>query len=87
MSDVDLHLFGLKLCERILKMTDNLSKTLQKSSLSAAMAQHIASLTVTTLSKMRTDEAFQAYFDLTESLHTSAGAARVTFPTSKVKSA
>ena len=54
-------LFGLKLCERILKMTDNLSKTLQSSSLSAAMAQHIASLTVTTLSKMRTDEAFQAF--------------------------
>lgn len=45
-------LFGLKLCERILKMTDDLTKTLQNSSLSAATAQHIASLTVTTLSKM-----------------------------------
>ena len=73
-------LFGLKLCERILKMTDNLSKTLQNSSLSAAMAQHIASLTVTTLSKMRTDEAFQAFFDLIESLRTSAGVERPSLP-------
>ena len=30
--------FGLKLCERILKITDNLSKTLQKKSLSVAEA-------------------------------------------------
>ena len=53
-------------------MMDNLSKTLQKSSLSAAMAQHIASFTVTTLSKMRTDEAFQVFFT-SGSLCTSAG--------------
>ena len=33
-------LFGLKLCEKILKVTDNLSKTLHKQSLSAAEAQH-----------------------------------------------
>ena len=41
-------LFGLKICEHILKQTDNLSRALQKSSLSAAEAQHIASLTVST---------------------------------------
>ena len=35
-------LFILKLCECILKMTDNLSKTLQKTVLSASEAQHIA---------------------------------------------
>lgn len=61
-------------------MTDNLSKTLQKRSLSASMAQHIASLTVTTLSKMRTDEAFQAFFDLIESLRTSAGVEQPSLP-------
>ena len=61
-------------------MTDNLSKTLQKRSLSASMAQHIASLTVTTLSKMRTDEAFQAFFDLIESLCTSAGVEQPSLP-------
>ena len=65
--------FGFKLCERILKITDNLSRTLQKTSLSVADAQHIASLTVTTLHKMRTDVAFQAFFDLVELLRTSAG--------------
>ena len=42
-------LFGLKLCERILKITDNLSMTLQKQSLSAAQAYDIAQLTNKTL--------------------------------------
>ena len=32
-------LFGLRLCERILRITDNLSKTLQNESLCAAEAQ------------------------------------------------
>ena len=73
-------LFGLKLCEKILKVTDNLSKTLQQSSLSAANAQHIASLTVTTLCKMRTDAAFQAFFSLVESLRTSVGAEQPSLP-------
>ena len=45
-------LFGLKLCEWILKITDNLSRTLQKQSLSAAEAQDIAALTVKTLKDM-----------------------------------
>ena len=72
--------FGLKLCERILKITDNLSRTLQKTSLSAADAQHIASLTVTTLHKMRTNVAFQAFFDLVELLRTSAGVEQPSLP-------
>ena len=41
-------LFGLHLSERILKDTDNLSKTLQKESLSASEAQLIANHTVKT---------------------------------------
>ncbi len=61
-------LFGLKLCERILKITDNLSKTLQHQSLSAAQAQDIAELTIKTLRGMRTDEAFELFFDLVEHL-------------------
>ena len=40
-------LFRLKLCERILKITYNLSRTLQKQSMSAAEAQDIAAITVT----------------------------------------
>ena len=59
MSTFDL-LFGLKLCEQVLKMTDNLSRTQQKPSLSAAEAQHIASLT---LSQMRMDAAFWEFLD------------------------
>ena len=55
-------LFGLKLCERILKITDNLSKTLQKQSLSAAEAQHIIALSVTTLEKMRTADNFSLFY-------------------------
>ena len=53
-------LFGLKLCERILKITDNLSKTLQKKSLSEA--QHVTELTVTTLKKMRAENDFDLFF-------------------------
>ena len=58
-------LFGLKLCERILCITDNLSKTLQKQSLSAAEAQDLAKLTNETLKNFRTDELF---FQLIERL-------------------
>jgi len=63
MAQFDL-LFGLKLCQCILKITDNLSKTLQKSSLSAAEAQHVAALTVTTIKKMRSEEDFDLFFKL-----------------------
>ena len=57
-------LFGLKLCERILKITDNLSKTLQKQlqSLSAAETQHTTALSVTTLEKMRTADNFSLFY-------------------------
>ena len=60
MSNFDV-LFGLKLSERILKITDNLSKTLQKQSLSAAEAQHVITLSVTTLEKIRTTECFSLF--------------------------
>ena len=73
-------LFGWKLCEQVLKMTANLSRTLQKTCLSAAEAQHIASLTVTTSSKMRTDAAYQALFDLFECLHTSVNVEQPSLP-------
>ena len=61
-------LFSLKLCVRILKITDNLSKTLQKNSLSAAEGQNVTKLTVTTLKKMRADEDFYLFFKLVLSL-------------------
>ena len=56
--------FGLKLSERILKITDNLSMTLQKQTLSASQGNDIAQLTITTLKCMRTAESFKQFFDL-----------------------
>ena len=48
-------LFGLQLCNKILKITDNLSCTLQEA-MSAAEQQTVPELTVRTLKGMRTEE-------------------------------
>ena len=61
-------LFGLKLCERILKITDNLSTTLQTESLSAAETQSIAADTIDTLKSIRSVEKFEFFFQLVELL-------------------
>ena len=66
-------LFGLKLCERILKITDNLSKTLQKQSLSATEAQHIVALSVTTLEKIRTADNFSLFYKVVLNLQDHTG--------------
>ena len=50
--------FGLHLCKKILKITDNLSQTLQSQSMSAAEGQDIAQLSVQILESMWTDESF-----------------------------
>ena len=63
MSQYNL-LFGLKLCERILCITDNLSKTLQTQYLSASEAQQLARLTNDTLKGMRTDQAFELFYQM-----------------------
>ena len=73
-------LFGLKLCERILKITDNLSKILQKKSLSAAEAQHVTELTVTTLKKMRTENGFGLFFKLVITVQESTATNPPTLP-------
>jgi len=49
--------------ERILKYTDNLSKTLQSPSLSASDSQEIAELTCKTLASIRNDEAFDLFWE------------------------
>ena len=51
-------LFGLCLGECILRHTDNLSKTLQSPSLSAADSQQLAQLTCNTLERLRNQECF-----------------------------
>ena len=72
--------FGLKVSEVILKTTDNLSRTLQKSSLSAAEAQHLASLSVATLQGMRTGEAWTVFYASVESLKQKLGVSDAVLP-------
>ena len=49
-------------------ITDNLSKTLQNESMSAAEGQVIAKLTIKTLEKMRSEDNFKMFFQLVETL-------------------
>ena len=61
-------LFGMHLSERILKITDNLSRTLQAESMSASEAQFIAKQTVETLTKMRSENMFDLFYKHVECL-------------------
>ena len=54
-------LFSCSLGKIILKKTDNLSKTLQNPSMSAAQGQKIAHLVIETLSEDRCDEKFELF--------------------------
>ena len=56
------YLFGLVLGERILKHTDNLSKTLQNPALTASEGQELAELTCRTLEKIRTTDSFNLFW-------------------------
>lgn len=56
--------FGLNLSQKLFAHTDNLSKALQSSGLSATSGQHLARLTVTSLQSMRNDESFKLMYDL-----------------------
>ena len=53
--------FGVNLAELVLRYTDNLSKTLQSTSLSASEGDHIAAMKVKTLKSLRTDDHFTAF--------------------------
>lgn len=57
-------LFGLHISMKILSLTDNLSKSLQKASISAAKGQEIAGLTIKTLESFRNDASFSLFFEL-----------------------
>ena len=73
-------LFGLKLCERVLKVTDNLSRTLQLQSLSAAEVHQLAQMTCTTLRSMRTEEAFGLFFSEDGALSTRGWCTETSLP-------
>ena len=68
MSKYDL-LFGLHLCERILKITDNLSKTIQNETMSASEAQSTAQQSVLTLKAMRNETTFDLFYQHVDFLH------------------
>ena len=51
-------LFGPQLCKQILKITDNLNRTLQRQSMSAAKEQALTEMTSRTLQGMCTKESF-----------------------------
>ena len=56
--------FGSMLSELVLKHTDNLSRTLQHVSMSAAEGQQVASMTVATFNSIRSDGQFDLFWDL-----------------------
>ena len=54
--------YGLNLSQRLVAISDNLSKTLQKESMSALSGLHLAELTVKTYQKMRLDKEAGPFF-------------------------
>eukprot|EP00731_Ephydatia_muelleri_P021231 Em0013g958a len=52
--------------ELLLRHSDNLSKTLQSRHMSAAEGQKVAAMTVKKLKSLRTDESFQAFWELVQ---------------------
>ena len=55
--------FGVHLAELILKHTDNLSKSLQSTSMSAIEGANMASMTVKTLQVIRSDKHYDAFWE------------------------
>lgn len=55
--------YGLVLAQLLLRHSDNLSKTLQATQMSAAAGQKIAEMTVTTLQSIRSDENFTLFWE------------------------
>ena len=62
MSKFDFY-YGVVLGELILHHTDNLSRTLQKSDISAAEGQNVAGLVVKTLQSLRSDNSFKLFWE------------------------
>ena len=54
--------YGLNLSQRLFAISDNLSKTLQKESISALSGLHLAELTAKIYQKMQSDEEAELFF-------------------------
>lgn len=55
-------LFGMILSEMLLRHSDNLSKTLQRKSVSAAEGQHVGRMVIDTLQSLRTEESYDLFW-------------------------
>ena len=55
--------FGLNLFHKLYAMTDNLSKSLQATKMSAVKGRKSADLVITTLKDIRKDDQFQLFYD------------------------
>ena len=73
-------LYGVFLGELILRHTDNLGKTLQHKSLSAAEGQHLARLTLEVLRSLRDSDRFTAFYTLVGQGQSRLGVADPTLP-------
>ena len=60
------YFFGISIAELVLRHGDNLSATLQSNTISAAEGQHVASLTTSTIAKMRTNESFSHFWEMVQ---------------------
>ena len=56
--------FGLSLGERLFSHSDNLSKTLQSTKMSAVSGQRLAQLTNSVLESIRNDDSFSAFYSV-----------------------
>ena len=74
------YFFGISVGELVLKHGDNLSKALQNESISAAEGQRLASLTVTTLTKIRDAEQFDLFWQLIAKKASSFDVSKPTLP-------
>ena len=68
------------LAERILKHTDNLSRTIQASSMPAVKARSLSRLCIAVFEKIRTDDCFDQFWALVELTRESLGVSEPILP-------
>ena len=75
-----LSIFGVSAGELVLNHENNLSLTLQSSMISAGEGLRVASVTFTTLAKMRTDEAFTMFWALVQKKAAAVNVSQLSLP-------
>ena len=77
------NLYSVTLGELILRHSDNLSRTFQKSTISAAEGQCVADMTVRTLQSIRNDSNFDLFWEKTTQDANKAGTTEPSLPRRK----